>query len=124
MLKRIEQHTIENPITIPTLAQEFAIDERKAKECIGVLVDNGFKIGSSKRKPYGMFIARNPEEIYETAMRLREEGLHYLWRAKKLLDFKGAEPTLFEQFRDVPEDLQEVLNDPIGALEKQSSTQL
>ena len=96
VLKRIEEHTIREPITIPALAAEFGIAEREVKSCIVELVEAGHKVGSNKSKPMGVFIARDPSEIYETAMRLHREGLKYLARSKKLREGWGEQVSVWE----------------------------
>jgi len=101
VLDRIQQHTYDRPITIPTLAQEFGIDERKVKQVIEELRDAGHKVGSHKMKPYGVFIARGPIEIHETATRLENEGLRFLKKARQLRDFGNTCPTIWEQIIDV-----------------------
>lgn len=103
MLDRINQHTYNHPITIPVLSQEFQVDERKVKQVIEELRDAGHKVGSHKTKPYGVFIARGPVEIHETATRLENEGLRFLKKARQLRDFGSKEPTVFEQIMEVPE---------------------
>jgi biotin operon repressor len=104
VLDRIQQHTYNHPITIPVLAVEFGISERKVKQVIEELRDGGHKVGSHKEKPYGVFIARCPIEIHPTAMRIRKEGVKFLKKANQLMDFSSAHPTVFEQPIDIPSD--------------------
>jgi hypothetical protein len=101
MWNRISTHTVFEPITIPALAIEFGISERDVKACLEHLVDAGCKIGSSKKKPKGVFKANHPAEIFSTAERLTKEGIRYLVRAKKLLTWDGVEPTIFEQMPEI-----------------------
>jgi hypothetical protein len=98
ILVRIQQHTIDNPIRIKTLAAEFAIDERRVKACVLRLIDTGHKIGSIKnhKKPMGVFIATRPSEIKETARRIHDEGIALLVRASRLLHDWGSQPSLAE----------------------------
>jgi biotin operon repressor len=102
VLDRIQQHTYKHPITIPVLAAEFGVDERKIKQLVEELRDAGHKVGSHKEKPYGVFIARSPVEIHPTATRLENEGLRFLKTARQLRDFGSINPTIFEQVIDVP----------------------
>lgn len=97
ILARIQQHTSKDPIKIRTLAEEFGISERSVKGHIFELVDAGHKIGSRKTEPMGVFLASHPSEVYETAKRIHDEGIKFLLRAKKLMDWGGVEPTIFEQ---------------------------
>ena len=97
ILARIQQHAAKDPIKIRMLADEFNIGERVVKGCIYELVDAGHKIGSSKKEPMGVFIATHPSELFETARRIHDEGIKFLVRAKKLMDWGGIEPTVFEQ---------------------------
>lgn len=103
ILARIQEHTYNDPITIPVLAAEFCIDQRKVKSCIEQLRRAGHKIGSKKTKPYGTFVARDGLDIHETASRLEKEGIQLLKRARELRDFGKTQPTVFEQLQDIPE---------------------
>jgi hypothetical protein len=94
---RIATHTIFEPIKIKALASEFLVSERVVKGCIEQLIDAGCKIGSSKKEPMGVFKAEHPAEIFQTADRMKKEGIRYLVRAKKLLTWDGSSPTIFEQ---------------------------
>jgi len=95
----IQQHDLKDPITIPQLTEMFGLppDHRRTKSIIKKLVDNGHKIGSSKVEPMGLFLARNPEEMFETAERLRQEARKIFAKANKLMDFGSHEPTVWEQ---------------------------
>ena len=104
VLEKISQHTQAHTITAAALAEMFGLrtrdgrpDERKIKTITQRLVETGHKIGSSKVEPKGFFLARTPEEIYDTAERLRQEGRKYFAKANKLADFGSQEPTIWEQ---------------------------
>jgi hypothetical protein len=108
ILARIQQHLGENnAIKIKALSEEFGICERQVKGHIEELRDAGYKIGSRKSPAdlAGVFIATHPAEIYETVTRLHEEGIKLLVRAKKLLDWKNDQPTVFEQLPETDESL-------------------
>jgi hypothetical protein len=96
ILKRLYEHSITHPITIPTLSAEFGISERDVKLVIETLRHSGHKICSRKERPMGMFVARDPIEARPTAERLHREGIRYLATAHRLMDFGSSDPTLFE----------------------------
>lgn len=109
ILKRIEQHTKPNPIKIKALEAEFNITNRDVKSHIAELIDAGYKIGSSKRKPMGVFMATHPTEVLETVKRMKDEGIKYLVRARKLLTWNEQQPTVFEQMPELDEAIEEAV---------------
>jgi len=64
----------------------------------------GYKVGSHKTEPMGLFMAKYPEEIHPTAVRIEQEGVALIMKARRLRDFSGVEPTIFEQEFVVPPD--------------------
>jgi len=125
ILQRISQHTQKSKIKIPALSEEFGIDERNVKYRVSLLRRAGFKVASNKNtkdgEEQGVWLASSAEEIYPTAMRLRQEGLELFVQAKNLLDFKSADPTIFEQLPDLPEELRQLVEDPDGYLKQQET---
>ncbi len=105
VLARIQQHTFSNPIKIHAIVEEFGVKERQVKMIVEELRKAGYKIGSHKTKPYGLFIAKYPEEILDTACRIEQEGVALIQRARALRDFKSAEPTVFEQDALLPTEM-------------------
>lgn len=107
ILKRIEQHTKPHPIKIKALEAEFGVTNRDVKSRIADLIDAGYKIGSSKREPMGVFMATHPTEVLETVKRMKDEGLKYLVRARKLLTWDEQQPTVFEQMPELDQAIEE-----------------
>lgn len=108
ILARVQQHIGDSDaIKIKALSEEFGICERQVKVCILELIDAGYKIGSRKSPAElaGVFIARGPADVRETAIRIHEEGIKLLVRAKKLLDWNNMQPTVFEQLPETDESL-------------------
>lgn len=103
ILARIQEHTREHPITYKTLAEEFQVDWRKVAEIVLELVDAGHKIGTSKTKPLGCFLAKDPAELLDTIERLRTEARKMFARSNRLADWGHTQPTVFEQLADVNE---------------------
>jgi predicted transcriptional regulator len=97
ILAVIQRHTIKDPITISQLAEMFGLQERGVKSYLKMLIDNGHKVGSNKSAPLGVFIARYPEEMRETAERLHREGVKMIAKAHRLMDYGNKELTIFEQ---------------------------
>jgi hypothetical protein len=97
ILARIQIHRIEYPITGRALAEEFGIDIRKVQLVVEELRKGGHKIGSQMANPAGYFLARNPEELYETAEHYRSRAKEFCLQANRLMDFGSAQPTIFEQ---------------------------
>jgi hypothetical protein len=97
---RIEQYTRDNPIRIKTLAMEFQKTERTVKDHIRRMRLNGLKVGHDKSSEGGVFVARTPEEIYETVREFRDDGRDSFFVANKLADWGNAEPTIFEQIEN------------------------
>lgn len=108
ILARLQQHTIKNPITAESLGAEFDLSRREVMAITLELIDAGHKIGSNKAKPLGIYIATHPIEVHETARRMEKEGIKYLERARKLMDWGGKQPTIFEQLIDVGETAERV----------------
>lgn len=102
ILGRIEEHGIENPIKIRTLQEEFNLTERDIKAFVRSFRLNGHKIGSSKREPYGLFKAKHPSEIKETADRFFSDCKEAYFIGKQLLNWSEREPTVFEQLPEIP----------------------
>jgi hypothetical protein len=98
LLARIQLHRIEDPIAGRVLAEEFGIDIRRVQMVVEELRDARYKIGSSMdgSKP-GYFLARNADELYETAEHYRSRARAFLGRANRLMDFGSMQPTLYEQ---------------------------
>lgn len=97
VLARIQQYTIEQPITGEALAAEFGTSWRKIAEIVEELRDAGHKIGSSKSKPMGYFIARHPAELQGTLNHLEGQAKKILARRNRLAWWGGSQPTVFEQ---------------------------
>lgn len=87
ILARIQQHTRENPITYKALAEEFQTDWRSIAEIVLELVDAGHKIGTSKTKPLGCFLAKDPADLADTIERLRKEARKMFARSNRLADW-------------------------------------
>ena len=100
ILKRLQAHTQDDPITAETIGAEFGLDRRQVMGICQQLLEAGHKVCSTKVKPFGMFIARTPSEAYSTAERMRKEGLKYLVRAKQLMNFNEAQRTIYEEIID------------------------
>lgn len=96
VLARIQQHTIEQPITGEALAAEFSTSWRKVAEIVEELRDAGHKIGSSKSKPMGYFLARHPSELISTLNHLEGQAKKILARRNRLAWWGGSQPTIFE----------------------------
>jgi hypothetical protein len=108
ILARIQQHLGENnAIKIKALSEEFGICERQVKGHIEELRFAGYKIGSRKSPAElaGVFIATHPAEIFPTAIRMHEEGIKLLVCSKNLVDWRGVQPTLYEQLPETDESL-------------------
>ncbi len=97
ILARIQQYTIENPITGEALAVEFGTNWRKVAEVVEDLRDTGHKIGSSLKKPMGYFLARHPAELLGTLEHLDSRANKIRARRNRLANWGGTQPTIFEQ---------------------------
>jgi hypothetical protein len=97
ILNRLQSHTIDNPITAEALGAEFGLTRREVMSITLDLLDNRHKVASSKGKKPGLFIARSPAEAFDTAERMKREGLKYLVRAKKLMTFDDKQTTIYEE---------------------------
>lgn len=98
VLARIQMHRKEDPIAGHALAEEFGINLRKVQWVIEELRDADYKIGSSMDASNpGYFLARNAEELSETAEHYRSRARAFLGRANRLMDFGSLQPTLYEQ---------------------------
>jgi len=96
VLRVIEDRTIGNPITGDAIAEKVGSQWREVAMCISALRYQGFKIGSSKVKPMGYFIARTPEEIKETVDRMKQTCIVQLRLLHKMNAWNGSQPTLWE----------------------------
>lgn len=98
VLARIQLHRVEDPIAGHALAEEFRINLRRVQTVVEELRDAGYKIGSSMdgSNP-GYFLARNAEELFETAEHYRSRARRFLGTANRLMDFGSLQPTIFEQ---------------------------
>lgn len=95
VLQIISEHTIESPITGESIAQLTGTTWREVAHIIEMLRFMGFKIGSSKTKPMGYFMARHPEEIRPTAERMKKQCLVQLKQVQKMYVWDN-QPTIFD----------------------------
>lgn len=96
VLRVISDRNISNPITGAAIGELVGTDWRSVALCIEMLRFNGFKIGASKSKPMGYFLARTPEEMRETSERIRQGCLVQLRMLKHINTWNGNTPTLWE----------------------------
>jgi hypothetical protein len=98
-----------NPITGAALAQEFGVNIRTITGVIEIARDSGIKIASSKgsfdkflnrKVDAGYYQAKSPEEMRSTYDFYQKTIKELSARAKKLMDFGGANPSVFEQGLD------------------------
>ncbi len=110
-LKIISEHTIDNPITGDSIALQMNTDWRTVAGYIEVLRFLGFKIGSSKIKPMGYFLARTPEEMRPTAERMKQTCLVQLKLVQRMFQWNGDQPTIFDghDLAEVDDAIQEFI---------------
>ena len=96
VLKVISDRTIENPITGEGIAQMVGSEWRMVARSVETLRFLGFKIGSSKTKPMGYFLARSPEEMRPTAERMKRTCLVQLKQVQRMYMWSGNQPTIFD----------------------------
>lgn len=97
VLRVLSRHTIDDPITGEALGMMFGITKRKVADIIREARLQGHKIGSSKVKPYGYFLAREPSELAEVVGHMRNEALNILVAVNRLTDWDSTQPTVWEQ---------------------------
>lgn len=96
VLNVISQRTIDNPITGDAIAQLVSTNWRTVAGCVETLRFLGFKVGSSKTKPMGYFLARTPEEMRSTAERMKQTCLVQLKQVQRMYMWNGNQPTIFD----------------------------
>jgi len=96
VLNVISQRTIDNPITGEAIAQQVGTNWRSVAACVETLRFLGFKIGSSKTKPMGYFLARTPNEMRPTAERMKQTCLVQLKQVQRMYMWNGDQPTIFD----------------------------
>ncbi len=96
VLRRVEQHTKNDPILGAALAEELGVSWRTVAACVEELRDAGFKVGSSNQSPMGYFMARDSYQMLETVDRLRSQAKKILARTNRMMDFQSQQPTVFE----------------------------
>lgn len=95
VLRIISDHTIHEPITGEVIAQMIGATWRQVAHAVEVLRYMGFKIGSSKTKPMGYFLARTREEIEPTAIRMKKQCLVQLKQVQQMYVWNN-QPTIFD----------------------------
>lgn len=103
VLARIQMHSIRSPITGGTLAKIYGIDIRHVQHIVEDLRDAGHKIGANQSPPRGYFLAKGPDEMFETAELLRDRGRTFFARAARLMNFGGNQRTVWEQETELGE---------------------
>jgi len=96
VLRVISDRTIENPITGNAIGELVGVDWRTVAQCVEELRFMRFKIGSSKKKPMGYFLARNPDEMKETTERIKQTCLVQLAQLKRMNTWDESAPTIWE----------------------------
>jgi len=96
VLKVISDRSIDNPITGDAIGEKVNADWRSIAQCVEELRFMGFKIGSSKRKPFGYFLAHTPEEMQETSDRIKQQCLVQLAQLKRMNTWNEVQPTIWE----------------------------
>jgi predicted DNA-binding transcriptional regulator YafY len=95
-----------NPITGAALAQSFSVDIRRITGVIEEARDAGIKIASSKggfdkhinrQLEPGYYQAKTPEEMRSTYDMYQATIKNLSARAKKIMNFNGVNPSLYEQ---------------------------
>lgn len=95
-----------NPITGAVLAEQFSVDLRKIADVVREARIAGIKIASSRggfdrflnvELEPGYYGARRPEEIKSTAEMIHKTAMDLLHTERLLMDFKGENPTVWEQ---------------------------
>ncbi len=112
VLKMISDRTIDNPIIGDAIADQLGTNWRTVANCVEILRYIGFKIGSSKTKPMGYFLARTREEMRPTAERTKQSCLKQLKQVQRMYQWDGEEPTLFDgrDLAEVDDAIQEFVN--------------
>lgn len=96
ILRVISDRTIDNPITGDAIGEMVNCEWRQVARKVEELRFMGFKIGSSKTKPMGYFLARTPEEMRPTSERMKQSCLVQLAQLKRMNTWNDVEPTIWE----------------------------
>lgn len=96
VLRVISERSFASPITGNAIAERVGSEWRSVAQCVEELRLMGFKIGSSKRKPMGYFLAREPSELRETTARMKQGCLVQLRQLQRMNTWNEREPTIWE----------------------------
>jgi biotin operon repressor len=96
VLRVIGSHTKDNPITGEAVGEMFGITQRKVAEIVREARLQGHKIGSSKSRPCGYFMARDASELEGVILHLKNEATNILLAVSRLQDWTTTQPTIWE----------------------------